>query len=43
MKKSMFIHAKEVAQRLEISDAHAYKIIRGLNDELRNKGINVNL
>lgn len=33
-----FIKADEVAEMLEISKAHAYKIIRQLNDELEEKG-----
>lgn len=33
-----FIKADEVAEILEISKAHAYKIIRQLNDELEAKG-----
>lgn len=33
-----FIKADEVAEILEISKAHAYKIIRQLNDELDAKG-----
>ncbi|MDE5584053.1 MAG: LysR family transcriptional regulator [Ruminococcus sp.] len=32
-----FIKADEVAEMLEISKAHAYKIIRQLNDELEAK------
>ena len=31
---SHFIHAREVAETLEISVAHAYKIVRELNKEL---------
>lgn len=33
-----FIKADEVAEMLEISKAHAYKIIRQLNGELEEKG-----
>lgn len=33
-----FIKVDEVAEMLEISKAHAYKIIRQLNDELEAKG-----
>ncbi|MDE5772805.1 MAG: helix-turn-helix domain-containing protein [Ruminococcus sp.] len=33
-----FIKADEVAEMLEISKTHAYKIIRQLNDELEAKG-----
>ncbi len=34
MKKGIFIHAKEVATGLGISEIHAYKLVRGLNSEL---------
>ncbi len=37
-----FIKADEVAEMLEISKAHAYKIIRQRNDELEEKGIITN-
>ena len=33
-----FIRVDEVAKELEISESHAYKIIRKLNDELKAKG-----
>ncbi|MDE6424957.1 MAG: helix-turn-helix domain-containing protein [Ruminococcus sp.] len=36
--RKKFIKADEVAEMLEISKAHAYKIIRQLNDELEAKG-----
>lgn len=38
MKKEIFIHAKEVATELGISEAHAYKLVRGLNSELKRNG-----
>ncbi len=38
MKKGIFIHAKEVATELGISEAHAYKLVRGLNSELEENG-----
>ena len=38
MKKGIFIHAKEVATELGISEAHAYKLVRGLNSELKRNG-----
>ena len=38
MKKSTFIHAKEVATELGVSEAHAYKIVRAMNSELKKKG-----
>ena len=39
MEKSMFLTVKEVAALLNISDSYAYKIMRQLNDELKQKGI----
>lgn len=38
MKKSIFIHAKEVAKELGISEAHAYKLVREMNADLKNSG-----
>lgn len=38
MKNSTFIHAKEVATELGVSEAHAYKIVRVMNSELKKKG-----
>ena len=38
MKKQVFIHAKEVAVKLGISEAHAYKLVRDMNKELSKKG-----
>lgn len=38
MEKGLFIHAKEVATELGISEAHAYKMVRTMNAELRKKG-----
>jgi predicted DNA-binding transcriptional regulator AlpA len=38
MKKSTFIHAKEVATELGVSEAHAYKMVRVMNSELKKKG-----
>lgn len=37
-KGSNFIHAKEVADELGISVAHAYKVVRELNKELAERG-----
>lgn len=37
-KNSYFIHASEVAEKLEVSVAHAYKIVRELNKELSKEG-----
>lgn len=36
-----FIRVDEVAKKLEISESHAYKIMRKLNRELEAKGYNV--
>lgn len=36
--KNKFIRADEVAEELDVSQSHAYKIIRILNDELNAKG-----
>ena len=38
MQKQSFMRADEVAQELGISKSHAYKVIRGLNEELQEKG-----
>ena len=38
MKDKSFITATELAEMLEMSEAHAYKIIRQLNEELKAKG-----
>jgi len=38
MKKGVFIHAKEVATELKISEAHAYKLVRTMNSELKRNG-----
>ncbi len=38
MQKKMFVSASEMAECLEISRAHAYKIIKKLNIELEEKG-----
>lgn len=36
--KSRFITAKEMAKELYVSKAHAYKLVRKMNDELESKG-----
>jgi hypothetical protein len=36
--ENKFIHADEVAQELCVSKPYAYKLIRKLNDELKEKG-----
>ncbi|MDD4565617.1 MAG: ICEBs1 excisionase, partial [Eubacteriales bacterium] len=37
MDKKLFITAAEMAEILGVSKAHAYKIIRKLNDELKSE------
>ena len=37
--KNRFICAEEVAQELSVSKPYAYKLIRQLNEELKEKGI----
>ena len=37
----MYITADEVAELLGVSRGYAYKVIRGLNDELKDKGFRV--
>ena len=37
----MYITANEVAELLGVSRGYAYKVIRGLNDELKAKGFRV--
>ena len=39
MSNCSFYFAKDVAQVLGISESYAYKIIRRLNEELREKGM----
>ena len=36
--KNRFIGAQEAAEELGVSESYAYKIIRKLNDELKEKG-----
>ena len=38
MRDKSFITAPELAEMLEMSEGHAYKVIRKLNDELASKG-----
>lgn len=38
MIKTKFITPTEIAQELGVSKSFAYKIVRQLNDELKNKG-----
>jgi len=37
----MYVTAEEVAELLGVSRGYAYKVIRGLNDELEAKGFRV--
>lgn len=37
----MYVIAEEVAEVLGVSKGYAYKVIRGLNDELKAKGFRV--
>ena len=36
--KARFVRVEEVAELLDVSESHAYKIMRELNAELRRKG-----
>lgn len=36
--KKMYVTAKEAAEMLGVSTGYAYKLIRGLNEELKGKG-----
>lgn len=38
MSKNIFITAQELAEMLEISKPYAYKLIKQMNNELRDKG-----
>lgn len=38
MDKTLFITASELAESLDISRAHAYKIIKKLNEQLEKEG-----
>ena len=38
MSKDLFIHAAEVAEALGISRPYAYKLVREMNEELKQKG-----
>lgn len=38
VKEGMFVRADEVAEALEVSKPHAYRLIRAMNDELKAKG-----
>ena len=41
MEKSRFITSSEVAEELGVSKSFAYKVVRQLNDELKNQGFMV--
>ena len=41
--KNRFICAEEVAQELSVSKPYAYKLIRQLNEELKEKGFILSL
>ena len=38
MQKNLFIKAEEIAKELGVSKPYAYKLIRKLNEELKNRG-----
>ncbi|WP_310605299.1 ICEBs1 excisionase [Anaerosporobacter sp.] len=38
MDKRIFYNVEEVAAILDVSNGHAYKVIRSLNDELKEQG-----
>ncbi len=38
MREKIFINAEEVAKTLEISKPYAYKLVKTMNDELKQKG-----
>lgn len=38
MEKELFVRAEEVANELGISKPYAYKLVREMNEELRQKG-----
>lgn len=38
MKETLFVRANDIAEELDVSNACAYKIIRNLNNELKEKG-----
>ena len=38
MHKNLFIKAEEITKELGVSKPYAYKLIRKLNEELKNKG-----
>lgn len=40
-KRTMFVTAEDVQETLGVSRGYAYKVIRGLNDELKAQGFRV--
>ena len=38
MNKNLFIKAEEIATELDVSKPYSYKLIRKLNEELKNRG-----
>ncbi len=38
MNKNLFIKAEEIATELGVSKSYAYKLVRKLNEELKNRG-----
>ena len=38
MNKNLFIKTEEIATELDVSKSYAYKLIRKLNEELKNRG-----
>ena len=38
MNKNLFIKAEEIATELGVSNPYAYKLIRKLNEDLKNRG-----
>lgn len=38
MSKDLFVRAEEVAEALDISKPYAYKLVREMNEELKQKG-----
>ena len=41
MEKELFVRAEEVARELGISKPYAYKLVREMNEELKQKGFDM--
>mgnify|MGYP002892238298 CR=1 FL=1 len=41
MSKELFVKAEEVARELGISKPYAYKLVREMNEELKEKGLSL--